>query len=457
MSLLEKIRAIVFRSLNARVLLAMVAILSLSFLAFRVVYQRIELKYLNPLFDDFDVLQLKSAQNAYEEDGKKALREYMTSLDTTFGGHHYFLDASGIDLYSGENRSVLLPPASAKKSRTQAHETWVITQQSVDGRYWFVATGQVSRTRIWTFLPYYFIVLGATGILGWLAWIGIVSPIRKIAATIAVFGQGNLSLRIHSPRKDEVGQLGRSFNQMAERLERLIVSERKLLADISHELRSPLARLKFAVKLARTSEDSKMALDRIERDINRIASLVTEIIEMTSIEDDPAAQKMAAVPFQEVIDEVVRDCSLEAHFHGCSIAVEGVLRHRVTGNRELLRRAVENVLRNGIRYSPQDSTVRLTLSEYGRKALVEVRDYGPGVPPESLGRIFDPFFRVEEARLATGGGSGLGLSIAKRAVQLHQGNITAENASPGLRIRIAIPFHTAMVIPFHTAAALNLS
>lgn len=442
MSLREKIRTIAFRSLNACVLLAMVAILSLSFLAFRFVYQHIELKYLNPLFDDFNELQLKSAQSAYEEDGKKALHEYMTVLDSTFGGHHYFLNASGVDIVSDENKSVLLPPAPASKSRTKAHGTWVITQRSVDGRYWFAATGQVARTRIWTFLPYYFIVLGATGILGWLAWIGIVSPIRKIAATIAVFGQGNLSLRIHSRREDEVGQLGRSFNQMAERLERLIVSERRLLADISHELRSPLARLKFAVKLARTSEDSKAALDRIERDINRITSLVAEIIEMTSIEDDPAAQVMASVSFQEIIDEVVRDSSLEADFHGCSIAVEGALRRRITGNRELLRRAVENVLRNGIRYSPQNTTIRLALSESSQNALVEVRDYGPGAPPDSLNRIFDPFFRVEEARVATGGGSGLGLSIAKRAVQLHQGKITAENASPGLRIRIMIPFHT---------------
>lgn len=443
MSLPEKIRAITFRSLNARVLLAMAAILSLSFLAFQFVSQRIEMKFLNPMFDDFDELQLRSAQSAFEGSGQNGLHEYLASLDSTFGGKHYLLNASGADLYSGQNRSELLPPAPANKSRIQIHRSWIITHRSMDGRYWFAATGQVPRTRIWTFLPYYFIVLGATGILGWLAWIGIVSPIRKIAAIIAVFGQGNLSVRVHTRREDEVGQLGRSFNQMAERLERLIVSERRLLADISHELRSPLARLKFAVKLARTSEDSKAALDRIELDINRITSLVTEIIETTSIEDDPAAQSRASVPLQEIVDEVVRDCSLEADFHGCSIAVEGALTRPVTGNRELLRRAVENVLRNGVRYSPQDSTIRLTLSEDGQNAMIEVRDYGPGVPAESLGRIFDPFFRVEEARVSIGGGSGLGLSIAKRAVQLHSGSIEAENASPGLRIRIAIPFSAA--------------
>jgi len=443
MSLPEKIRAIVFKSLNARVLFAMVAILSLSFLAFRLVSQHIESKILNPIFDDFDELQLESAQNAYEEKGMNALHDYLTSLDTTFGGNHYLLNASGVDIFSGQNRFALLPLAPASKSRIQMRRSWIITHRSPDGRYWFVATGQVPRTHISTFLPYYFIVLGTSAILGWLAWIGIVSPIRKIAAIIAVFGQGNLSLRIHSRREDEVGQLGRSFNQMAERLERLIVSERRLLADISHELRSPLARLKFAVKLARTSEDSKAALDRIERDINRITSLVTEIIEMTSLEDDPAAQEMVSVPLREIIDEVVRDCSLEADFHGCDIAVDGALMHPVTGNRELLRRAVENVLRNGIRYSPHGSTLRLSLSETGQKAVIEVRDFGPGVPAESLGRIFDPFFRVEEARVSIGGGSGLGLSIAKRSVQLHRGSIEAENASPGLRIRITIPFRAA--------------
>lgn len=449
MSLPEKIRAITFRSLNAHVLLAMAVILSLSFLGFHVITERLEKEFFVPTFDMFDEFQLNSALNAYKAGGKEPLRVYLESLDSAFGGNHYVLDASGVDLVSGEDRSALLPPASEDKSRIKAHGRWILTHRSQNAKYWFAAEGQLGRPHIWTFLPYYFLLLGATGILAWLAWIGVVLPIRKTASTIAAFGHGNLSLRIHTKRGDEIGQLGRSFNQMAERLERLILTERRLLADISHELRSPLARLKFAVKLARTSDDSKAALDRIERDINRIASLVSDILEMTSIEDDPAIQEMGAVPLSEVIDEVVRDCQLEADFRGCTIAVEGSLARPVTGNRELLRRAVENVLRNGIRYAPNDSIIRLTLSEAAQQALIEVRDYGPGVPAEALSRLFDPFFRVEEARVSNGGGSGLGLSIAKRAVQLHRGTIEAENASPGLRIRIAIPFHSA--------SALNLS
>ena len=392
---------------------------------------------------------MRSAQEAYEENGKTALHLYLNRLDATFGGTHYLLDASGIDLYSGENRSNLLPPDSRSEWRVKAHETWIIAHRAADGKYWFTATGQAAPTRIWTFLPYYFIVLGATGILGWLAWIGIVLPIRRIASTIARFGHGNLSLRIQTRRQDEIGQLGRSFNQMAERLERLIRSERRLLADISHELRSPLARLKFAVKLARTSPDSNAALDRIERDINRMACLISDLLEITSVEGDPALQEMSPVPLREVVDELVQDCSVEADSRGCAIQVEGLLHRDLVSNRELLRRAIENVLRNAIRYSPRDSTIRLSLSETDHQALIVVRDFGPGVAPELLGRIFDPFFRVEEARASNGGGSGLGLSIAKRAVQLHRGTIEAENASPGLSIRIAIPIQAAL--------ALNLS
>jgi signal transduction histidine kinase len=297
----------------------------------------------------------------------------------------------------------------------------------------------LGRPDIWTYLPYYFLVLGATILLCWLASVGVVSPIRRIAASIALFGHGNLSVRVHTQRQDEIGQLGRSFNQMAERLERLIVSERRLLGDISHELRSPLARLKFAVKLARTSADSKMALDRIERDIDRISSLVAGILEITYIESEPAIQAAEIVSVGDIVDEVVCDCAMEAEIRDCRIAVDGALDGQVKGSRELLRRAVENVLRNGIRYSPEHSTIDVSIAEESRAAVVSIRDYGPGVPEDALAKIFDPFFRVDEARDATSGGSGLGLSIAKQAVQKHHGTIVAENASPGLRVKISIP------------------
>jgi len=143
---------------------------------------------------------------------------------------------------------------------------------------------------------------------------------------------------------------------------------------------------------------------------------------------------------------VTNDCQVEAQARGCTIQVTGRVCGEVLGNPELLRRAVENVVRNAVRYSPERTAVEVELGEDENDARITVRDFGPGVPEQAMERIFDPFFRVEEARNANGGGSGLGLSIAKRAVCVHRGKIVAENATPGLRVTISIPLTRALVI-----------
>ncbi len=439
MSLRDRLRTAPTLSLSIAVVLTVVTILSLSFLAFNLIATRVQRMEILPTFDKFDEMQLESARTALQRHGREGLQDYLSSLDQLFGEPHYLLDSRGIDLVTGANRSNMLPAPPATMARVRAHGHWTLAHRSTDGVYWFTAEGELGPPQIWTFLPYYFLVIGTTAVLVWLAFIGVVSPIRRIAATIGQFGQGDLTVRIRTRRRDEIGQLASTFNQMAERLERLIVSERRLLGDISHELRSPLARLKFAVKLARTSQDNKAALDRIERDVNRITSLVADIVEITFIEGDPAVQDTGVVLVGEIIDEIVRDCMLEAQFRDCTIHVGGSLTGEVIGSHELLRRAIENVLRNGIRYSPKRSEIQLTVGENEREAVITVRDFGPGVPDTAINRIFDPFFRVEDARDLNGGGSGMGLSIAKRAVQVHHGTITAENASPGLRVRITIP------------------
>ena len=427
------------KSLYIGTLSAMVSILALSFLVFHQISDRMQKITIDPTFERADELQLESARGMYESAGPDALRDYLATLNRIFHGSHFLLDANGVDLVTRENRSSLLPPPPATKSRAGTHGDWHITRRSADGRYWFAAISPLDRPRLLTFLPYYFLVIGATGLLCWLAAVGVVSPIRRIAGTIARFGQGDLSARVFTRREDEIGQLGRSFNQMAERLERLIVSERRLLSDISHELRSPLARLKFAVKLARTSADTNSALDRIERDVDRITSLVSDIVEITFVEGDPALRGAETVRLAEILDAVMQDCAVEAELRGSSLEMTGRSEGEVMGNRELLRRAIENVVRNGIRYSPEKSIVVISVAENGRDAIIAVRDHGPGVPADTLTRIFDPFYRVEEARNSNGGGSGMGLSIAKRAVELHHGRIVALNASPGLRVEITIP------------------
>lgn len=448
MYLPARIRSFPLKSLYIGVALAMITTLSISFVVFHSINTRVEQKTIDPAIDRIDELELESARAALSSGGPQALQTYLDRLNHVFrGASHYLLDDRGIDQVTGENRAYLLPPPPRSKWRTRSDGHYIRAHRASDRQFWIAAVGIPETTPTWTYLPYYLLLIGATGMLCWIAAAGVVSPIRRIASTIALFGKGNLSVRVHQMRQDEIGQLGRSFNQMADRLEKLIVSERRLLSDISHELRSPLARLKFAIKLARTSPDTKTALDRIERDVDRITALVGDIMEINFIEsghatDETGVARSAQIPAADIMDEVIRDCTLEAQSHGCRIAVNGRLAGQVMGNRELLRRAVENVLRNGIRYSPQNSTIDVSVAENSRTATIAVRDYGPGVPADALTRIFDPFFRVEEARNTNGGGSGLGLSIAKQAVQLHHGAITAENAAPGLRVHITLPLHS---------------
>jgi signal transduction histidine kinase len=444
MYLPARIKSFPMKSLYFGVALAMVTILSISFVIFHSINTRVEQKTIDPAIDRIDELEIESARAALGSGGPQALQAYLTRLNHVFrGASHYLLDYRGFDVISGENRAYMLPPPPRSKWRTRANGHYIRAHRSSDRQYWIVAVGIPETPPTWTYLPYYLLVIGATGVLCWIASAGVVSPVRRIASSIAQFGQGNLSVRVRSTRQDEIGQLGRSFNQMADRLQQLIVSERRLLGDISHELRSPLARLKFAIKLARTSPDTKSSLDRIERDVDRIAALVADIVEMNFIECAPTGREAETVRAADIMDEVVRDCTLEAEVRGCRIAVKGRLASEVKGKRELLRRAVENVLRNSIRYSPPNSTIDVAVAEDFHTATIAVRDYGPGVPEDALARIFDPFFRVEEARDANGGGSGLGLSIAKQAVHVHHGTITAENASPGLRVQITIPLRSA--------------
>jgi signal transduction histidine kinase len=435
------------RSLYAAVLLAMLGTLSLSLLAFFAISDHVERQYVYPVFEAMDELELESARGAWDEGGAAAVNSYVERLNRAFGSSHYVLDAQGIDLATGDQRAELLPHAPATASRGRVNGQYVVTHRSPDGRYWLVAVDPRQSSQ-WTLFPYYVLVMAATGVLCWLAVVGIVSPIRKVTAIVERFGDGDLSARANMHRRDEIGGLARSFNAMADRLQTLVMSERRLLQDISHELRSPLTRLKLAIRLARTAAEPKVALDRVERETNRITSLVSEIVEMTRMEGDPQARRMEAVRLGQVLRETVDDCRVEAQLlRGCNIRVNGQLDCEVSGDHELLRRAIENVVRNAIRYTPEQGNIDVSLAEDPRGAAITVRDYGPGVPSEALAQIFDPFFRVEEARDEETGGIGLGLSIAKRAVRLHRGTITAQNADPGLRVEIAIPARIPLVVP----------
>jgi two-component system sensor histidine kinase CpxA len=322
----------------------------------------------------------------------------------------------------------LLPPRSFR-----------VRQVSGDGRYVFVIDVMVHYDPTGDLLTFGWIIVVVVSLVYALA-LTLARPIGRLREAVMRFGQGDLSARAHLKRKDEIGDLGLAFDEMALRIQTLLAAERRLLQDVSHELRSPLARLSFALELVRKNPSSDEAFQRVKKEVDRISRLIADLLQVTRVEGDSGSRNDESISTDEFLRGIVDDCNLEAIARGCRIDLreDGVREFR--GDHELLRRAVENVLRNAIRYTPPGQSVEVTSAGESNELVIAVRDYGPGVPERELEAIFRPFHRVEEDRnRASGGGVGLGLSIAQRAVLLHHGRISASNAEPGLRVEIRLP------------------
>jgi two-component system sensor histidine kinase CpxA len=263
--------------------------------------------------------------------------------------------------------------------------------------------------------------------------------VRALQKAVERFGGGDFTARVGSNRRDELGQLANTFDRMAGRIETLLAAERRLLLDISHELRSPLARLGVAVELARSGENREAALNRIQKESDRLNTLLSQLLQVTRAEGDPNSLRRDPVRLDELLQQLVDESAMEAAARECRLQLRDPEPVTVEGDPELLRRAMENVIRNAIRYSPPQTEVEISLLPRNGDVVVTVRDHGPGVPEEALPRLFDAFYRVEKARDSSSGGIGLGLSIARRALELHKGRIRARNAHPGLEVEMELP------------------
>jgi two-component system, OmpR family, sensor kinase len=281
------------------------------------------------------------------------------------------------------------------------------------------------------------------------------APIRRIQEGARALASEQLDVRVSAGlegRKDEVAVLARDFDAMADRLRANRAAITQLLRDISHELRSPLARMRVAVGLARQpSADPVRQLDRLEREIERLDSLISQVLKLARLQgtDAPFAREKFAI--DEIIEEVVRDANFEGAVKNCAVQLRGASSASsassatVLGNRELLRSAVENVLRNAMRYSPEGQPVEVWLERTHAALSIRIRDRGPGVPPADLQRIFEPFYRVAESRDRDSGGEGIGLAITAQVMKAHGGSAEASNlAAGGFEVCLSLP---AMALP----------
>jgi len=301
----------------------------------------------------------------------------------------------------------------------------------------------------WPFPPDFWFRFCVSFVIGGLVCYGLAwhltSPIRQLRAAAQRLGTGDLSARVSlrtKGRGDEVTDLMRDFNRMAERIENLITAQKQLVRDVSHELRSPLARLNVALGLARrnAAPASEAPLDRIEQEAERLNVMIGELLTLSMLESDSERFVKELFDVRELVDEVVRDAHFEAAGSNRSVRVVSSEPLRMTGNREMLRRALENVVRNGVRYTDEGTSVEVCLQESQGRMIIHVRDHGPGVPEEALTKIFRPFYRLAEARDRQTGGTGIGLAITERAVLMHSGEVRAANASDGgLVIEMSLP------------------
>lgn len=277
------------------------------------------------------------------------------------------------------------------------------------------------------------------------------APIVRLRAATQKLASGDLKARAGKPNargRDDISQLVRDFDRMAERIENLLDSQARLLKDISHELRSPLARLNVALELARqrSGPEAQTSLDRMEREASRLNELIGRLLTIARL--DAGNQVIQRVPVQlsELVADVANDAAFEAQSRGCHVDYAILADAEVLGDQSLLHSAVENIVRNAIRYTQEGTSVQVRLERRPAKngvseeAVVQVVDAGSGVPEDSLQKIFQPFYRIDDARGRGTGGAGLGLAIADRAVRLHGGRATAANLPRGgLCVELLLP------------------
>ncbi|HLY43811.1 MAG TPA: ATP-binding protein [Terracidiphilus sp.] len=274
-------------------------------------------------------------------------------------------------------------------------------------------------------------------------------PVVRLRKAARELARGKLSTRVkdadsRSPKGDEFEGLVHDFNHMAERLESLVNAHKLLLRDVSHELRSPLARANVALELSREDADPKMTshLNRIERETERLNQLIGQLLTLSSMEAAESLDQPEKVSLKQLLGEMLPDSEYEAQQRGAAVELKAECECAVQGRRELLYRAIENVIRNAIRYTEAGTQVEVRLHQdsQAHAVMVEVSDRGPGIPESELDAIFRPFYRVDLARNAQTGGFGVGLAIAERAVKLHNGQIRALNrAGGGTTIQISLP------------------
>ena len=405
---------------------------------------------------------LAEAVNAYQIGGERGVRAYLDQVWHTDHLHAFVFDATGKEL-SGQR----VPPWIEDTRRgVDPHQGWLdeilrpIRRQAwtLDGkRYTLIVEPPRPRP---LFGPHDIPGLGITiavissGLVCFLLARSLTRPVSRLRQAAQSLAAGDLSARTGTPEGapgGEMVELMRDFDHMADRLETLVESQARLLKDVSHELRSPLARLSVALGLARQRANPEIEgqLDRIELEADRLNQLIQRLLTISRLESgsDGLGLNKRKLSLRELVGQICRDADYENSGRKCQVIAPGDDPFLVDADPDLLRSAIENIVRNATRYTREGTSVDVSLERAavarGEEIIVRIADSGPGVPEEALPRIFEPFYRLDDARNRQTGGAGLGLAIADRATRLHGGLLRASNRKEGgLEVEMRLPAAT---------------
>lgn len=393
--------------------------------------------------------------------GIAALRDLLEDWQNRGGARVYIVDDAGQELLSRPVSEKALE--QARQRAEEDEEPRIARLETVDNRQYlfFIPAGdgrKAGRHRLQPSpgLPFSMGILASLAFSAWLAWY-LAKPIRHLRGAFTAVAGGQLGTRIGAHmgrRRDEIADLGRAFDEMAEHLQNLVGSQRRLLHDVSHELRSPLARLQAAIGLARQQpEKLATSLERIERESGRLDQLVGELLTLSRLEAGISGAADEDIDLVELVRDIAADAHFEAEATSRQVRFFGEGEAIIPARAELLYRAFENVIRNALKYTAEGTAVevRVERRQVPGQLIVTVLDRGPGIPESDLNAVFEPFFRGG-ASVKTAG-FGLGLAIARRAIEAHGGTIQAMNRDGGgLQATILLPLQPPIGIRFPSAS-----
>ncbi|WP_019675758.1 HAMP domain-containing histidine kinase [Arsukibacterium perlucidum] len=284
------------------------------------------------------------------------------------------------------------------------------------------------------------LLLAVSATASFILAVSISRPLRELLQQNLSFASGKLNSRVSrlAKRRDELGQLGRSFNTMAERISDLLQNQQRLLRDISHELRSPLTRAQLALGLAEQQQNLQQ-LPRLKQELERIDAMLDELLTFSRLDAGQYQLDISKCDLTAMLAELIELNRVEADSKQQRLQLDAPEQLWLDADGRLLSRALENILRNAIKYSPSDSTIRLSLQQQPQQLVLEICDQGPGLPETELAAVFQPFYRVSDSRTQQTGGTGLGLAIVAKIVHQHNGTVQAFNRAPGLCVQVKLP------------------